>query len=77
MGRVLHHEAMSDRQYGRPSRVILEWDEVEAEDEQIPASPAPVAPTSAIPTNAAARPEKDTAPGGLRGLFKGLRHQDR
>ncbi|MFC4639695.1 hypothetical protein [Deinococcus hohokamensis] len=66
---------MSDRQYGRPSRVVLEWDEVDAEDEQSPAAPVQDAPAAA---QKAAKPaEKDSAPGGLRGLLKGLRRQDR
>ncbi|MFC4427683.1 hypothetical protein [Deinococcus navajonensis] len=66
---------MSDRQYGRPSRVILEWDEVEAADEQTPAAPAQDPPAASA--KAAVKAEKETTSGGLRGLLKGLRRQDR
>lgn len=82
---MVHHVAMSDRQYGRPSRTIVEWDEVDTDTEN-PTPSGEDAPTagqtklSAEPTRANGAKDqgnKESSPSLLRNIFKGLRRQDK
>ncbi|AHX26493.1 hypothetical protein [Deinococcus deserti] len=76
---------MSDRQYGRPSRVIMEWDEVETDTEHptpAAAEATPAAQRIASPEPAAAGGSKDAENKGagsslLKNIFKGLRRTDK
>lgn len=82
---MVHHGGMSDRQYGRPSRVIVEWDEVETDTETPTASAeeaAPAAQTKLPAESARAGGAKDagnkeSSPSLLRNIFRGLRRQDK
>ncbi|MFD1729951.1 hypothetical protein ACFSC4_00700 [Deinococcus malanensis] len=76
---------MSDRQYGRPSRVIVEWDEVDTDTETPTASAEEAAPAAQMkPSAEPARTTgpkdsgyKESSPSLLKNIFKGLRRQDK
>ena len=82
---MMHHGDMSDRQYGRPSRVIVEWDEVET-DAATPTASAEEAPPAAqtkLPAEHAGSSggkdagNKESSPSLLKNIFRGLRRQDK
>lgn len=76
---------MSDRQYGRPSRVIVEWDEVETDTEDPTPSAAETAPAAQTtmpvePARASGAKDpgnKESGPSLLKSIFKGLRRGDK